>query len=388
MHGPRLMFACIHIKGFPVTIRKVVFWSHLGVGIAIGFVLAVLALTGALLTFEMQITRAVETGMFTRQADGPPMSAAALAQAALTQSDGKALSLTFASDTDAPVVAATGRSAQLFLDPVSGTVLGTGASRLRGFFDTVEGLHRWLGLQDASRDVARALIGAANLGFLFLVLSGLWLWVPRKLTWRMLRANLLFRRGLPTARARDYNWHHVFGIWTLLPLVLIVGTGVTLSYSWARDAVYVAAGVEGATGRAAPATGPFEAPAALNAAFDAAQAVDPAWHRITLSLPAPHATAIMATVDAGSGRQATQETAVTFDIASGEINKTMTWADQPASRQLGAFLRFGHTGEFFGIIGQTVAGLASLATLISIFTGLALAWRRLIQPFLRRARTS
>ncbi len=367
-----------------MTIRKVVFWSHLGVGIAIGCVVAVLALTGALLTYEMQITRAVETWMFARQSDGPPMTVAALAQAALTQSDGKALSLTFADDSDAPVVAATGRNTQLFLDPVSGVVLGSGANGLRGFFDTVEGLHRWFGVQDASRDVARAVIGAANLGFLFLVLSGLWLWVPRKWNWGMVRANLLFRRGLPSARARDYNWHHVFGIWALLPLLLIVGTGVTLSYPLARDAVYAAVGVAGTGGRAAPADGPFAAPAVLDPALDAARAIDPDWNRITLPLPAPDATVITVTVDAGSGRQATRETAVTFDIASGQITRTTSWAGQPASRQLGAVLRFGHTGEFFGIIGQTVAGLASLATLISVYTGFALAWRRLIQPALRR----
>lgn len=369
-----------------MTIRKVVFWSHLSLGIAVGLVLAVLALTGALLTYELQITRIAETRMFARQADGPPMSAAALAQAALTQSDGKAVSLTFAHDPDAPVVASTGRNAQIFLDPVSATVLGSGVAGLRGFFDTVESLHRWFGLQDASRDMARTVIGAANLAFLFLVLSGLWLWVPRKLTWRMLRANLMLRQGLPTARARDYNWHHVFGIWALLPLVLIVGSGVTLSYPWARDAVYAAAGVEGAAGRAAPAAGPFTAPAALNGAYDAARAIDPAWHRITLGLPAPDAPSIMATVDAGSGRQATRETAVTFDVASGTVAEAKSWSDQPPSRQLGAFLRFGHTGEFFGVIGQTVAGLASLATLVMIYTGFALAWRRLVQPTLRRLR--
>jgi len=40
-------------------------------------------------------------------------------------------------------------------------------------------------------------------------------------------------------------------------------------------------------------------------------------------------------------------------------------------------LRFGHTGEVFGLAGQTVAGLASLGALVLGYTGLSLAIRRL-----------
>jgi len=41
------------------------------------------------------------------------------------------------------------------------------------------------------------------------------------------------------------------------------------------------------------------------------------------------------------------------------------------------WLRFIHTGEAYGLAGQTVAGLASLAACLLVATGLALAWRRL-----------
>jgi hypothetical protein len=39
-------------------------------------------------------------------------------------------------------------------------------------------------------------------------------------------------------------------------------------------------------------------------------------------------------------------------------------------------LRFAHTGEVAGIVGQTVAGLASAGGALLVWTGLALAWRR------------
>jgi uncharacterized iron-regulated membrane protein len=50
-----------------------------------------------------------------------------------------------------------------------------------------------------------------------------------------------------------------------------------------------------------------------------------------------------------------------------------------------SWLRFLHTGEALGLIGQAVAGAASAGSLVMIWTGLALAYRRLVAPiFVRR----
>jgi hypothetical protein len=45
-----------------------------------------------------------------------------------------------------------------------------------------------------------------------------------------------------------------------------------------------------------------------------------------------------------------------------------------------------HTGEFYGATGQTVAGLASAAGAMLVFTGLSLAFRRLYAWLGRRWR--
>jgi uncharacterized iron-regulated membrane protein len=54
-------------------------------------------------------------------------------------------------------------------------------------------------------------------------------------------------------------------------------------------------------------------------------------------------------------------------------------------RQLRSFLRFAHTGEVAGIIGQTIAGLASLGGVFLVYTGLALAWRRFREWLAKRS---
>lgn len=50
-------------------------------------------------------------------------------------------------------------------------------------------------------------------------------------------------------------------------------------------------------------------------------------------------------------------------------------------------MRFAHTGEYYGLAGQTLAGLASAGGAVLVYTGLALAWRRFVAWLRRRART-
>jgi hypothetical protein len=45
---------------------------------------------------------------------------------------------------------------------------------------------------------------------------------------------------------------------------------------------------------------------------------------------------------------------------------------------MGMWLRFVRTGEYYGVWGQTIAGIASAGALILLWTGFALAIRRFI----------
>ena len=81
--------------------------------------------------------------------------------------------------------------------------------------------HRWLGVQGENRTIARGVTGASNLGFLFLVVSGYYIWWPKLWTWPQLRNVTWFRRGL-RSKARDFNWHNVIGFWSAIPLFIIV----------------------------------------------------------------------------------------------------------------------------------------------------------------------
>ena len=57
----------------------------------------------------------------------------------------------------------------------------------------------------------------------------------RPITW--------FRGGL-SGKARDFNWHNVIGIWSAIPLAIVVAGAVPISYSWAGNLVYRLAGLD------------------------------------------------------------------------------------------------------------------------------------------------
>jgi len=75
------------------------------------------------------------------------------------------------------------------------------------------------------------------MAFLFIVVSGIYLWWPRRWSMQNLKAIMLFRGGL-SGKARDFNWHNVIGVWSMIPLFFIVFSGAVISYPWVSGLVY------------------------------------------------------------------------------------------------------------------------------------------------------
>jgi uncharacterized iron-regulated membrane protein len=78
---------------------------------------------------------------------------------------------------------------------------------------------------------------------------------------------------------------------------------------------------------------------------------------------------------------------VELDAESGAVKKVQRYSDGDAGRRVRSWMRYLHTGEVAGFWGQTVAGLASLAGVVLVWTGIALALRRL-RSWTRRRRTA
>jgi uncharacterized iron-regulated membrane protein len=374
-------------------LRKTVFWIHLSCGVAAGLIVLMMSVTGVILTYERQMLAWHDRGAYAYE---PEPGTRRLPLETLLQlgagEDFNASGILLSSDPTAPVILSAGRSGRLHLNPYTGSIHPPASDRVSRFFSAVRGWHRWFNVSGEGRTTARAITGAANLMFLFLVLSGIYLWVPPLIRWAALRGRLWFHKNATSGQARDFNWHHVFGIWSAIPLAVIVATATVFNYSWANNLVYRLAGEQPpqrgtSTAAAEQLSIPID-PAALlsleelfQITADSEEAGD--WRTITLNVPDAGAATVNFAIDQGNGGQPQKRHSLTLDAQTGAIAVWAPFNSQTPGQQARRWVRFLHTGEALGIGGQTLAGLVSFFAIFMVWTGLALSLRRLLR-FIRR----
>lgn len=368
-----------------MSFRKAIFWLHLVAGVLAGIIILIMSLTGVMLAYERQITRLAD-GVQVPQTGSGRLPLSDLVKTVRTaEPEDIPSSIIVRSDPSAPVAFSFGREKTVFVNPYNGEALGNGGEKTRAFFQWTVTLHRWLGAEGEKRPVGKAITGAANLIFLFIVVSGVYLWFPRKWSAASLKAITLFKSGL-RGKARDWNWHNVIGFWCALPLFFVVSTAVVISYPWANNLLFRLTGNEpppprapaaprgGSTGKGERSTPKEPSWQYLDATFQqASQHVDD-WKMITVRIPAGTGP-FSFTVDRGNGARPDLRTQLNF-TPSGELSGIERYSDYNLGRKLRLWVRWVHTGEAGGIIGQTIAAIASAGAVVLVWTGLMLTWRR------------
>ncbi len=374
-----------------LTLHRAVFWAHLAAGLLAGLVILSLAVSGLLIAYEVQLTEWANRSLRVAPpaAGAAPLDAAELvAKVREIRPDLQPSGLTWKADPGAPVTLSVSREGVFFADPYRGTFLDEGNRAWRDFFHAATDWHRFLTGTGLPREVGKAITGAGTLVFFGLLLSGLYLWWPRHWRWANLRAALLLNSRL-RGRARDWNWHNVIGFWTALPTLTIVLTGLIMAYGWANTLLFRATGNEPPPPRVRAAGGPGPngerrpgppvdfAPLVPLLAQVRQQVPD--WRSLSLRLPQKPGDPFPVMVDRGGRGQPHLRRMFNLDTARQQV---LTSADdfsaQNRGRQLRMLARYLHTGELFGFWGQTLAALCTLAAILLVWTGFALAWRRFV----------
>lgn len=383
-----------------MNIRPIIFWSHLTAGVFAGLVILFLSITGIVVMYEHQIVDAFsKRDSIDIKNNNARLTIDEIADIVRPSlSSARVIMLNIDNRETAPIIVhpiGPGDLSEITLNPYTGEEVKSSASGVQSFFETIVGWHRFLGMTGENRGLGRAITGAANFIFMFLLVSGVYLWLPKMWKWTVVRTKIFVRSGLP-ARARDYNWHHVFSFWAIIPLLIIVFSAIVISYSWANSAFYRAFGEE-----APKLQGPAfladmqkdalidtsglkaESLSTLQDAFNAARASNENWTKIFIFIhPEPEIPIVRLMVSDGAGVLPKDSTTVVFDRLKQSIVEIQKFEDWSAAEQARMWIRFVHTGEQYGVVGQTIAGLAALAACFLVYTGLALSYRRLIQPIL------
>jgi uncharacterized iron-regulated membrane protein len=183
-----------------MTIRKFLFWTHLTAGVIAGIFILLLSVTGVLLTYEHKLVEHFAESERVRAPAGSEMlSVDEIARRSRDRAAGAMLIMVnFENRDQAPVLVHPigGASVPEFkLNPYTGEPYSGASESVSEFFETVVALHRWLAFEGKGRGLGRSITGAANFAFLFMVLTGIYLWLPKIWKWAILRQRNLFRRS-------------------------------------------------------------------------------------------------------------------------------------------------------------------------------------------------
>lgn len=216
---------------------------HLWLSLPLGILISIICLSGAALVFERDITQALQHKLY--HVTPPAKDVKALPPADLIENIRKQVSdslhLTALQLSHNPEEAAfasfreTGKK-RLSINPYTGETLGW--TKSYPFFQTMRKLHRWLMDPPASKgekSVGKVIVGVTTLLMIFILISGLVIWIPRT------RKALKNRLGVSCTKGWRRFWydtHVALGFYATLFLLVMALTGLTWSFGWYRTAAY------------------------------------------------------------------------------------------------------------------------------------------------------
>jgi uncharacterized iron-regulated membrane protein len=118
-------------------------------------------------------------------------------------------------------------------------------------------------------------------------------------------------------------------------------------------------------------------PADIDRVWARAEQQIPTWSLISMRLPNWEGGPAAFTITDGAQWNAFARSNLALNSANAEVVQWQPYDASNLGQKARGWLRFAHTGELGGLTGQIIAGLGCLGGVFLVYTGLALAWRRM-----------
>lgn len=355
-------------------LRKFLLQVHLYLALGAGVFIGLLGLTGSILAFEPEIDHLLHWEYYHLTAAGSRLSLSDLS--GIVKDIFPNDTITYYEVSDSPGAAwlvHLEKSGTVFLNPYSGQVLGV-SSPEPDFLSYVHTVHVHLVPGRTGRKAGEAILSWSSVAFLLIALSGLYLWWPVK------RFNI--RRG-----ATGFRWwldlHYTAGIFSLVFLLLLSGTGVLMGFERTVDPLFYK--ITGSQPLRYPNPDQAATTAEPARSISADQALATA--RATIAGAAPFSVEVPEATEGFLVRMRFPEdrtpggrTRVVIDQFSGKVVYAENSRTAPAGRRIGTLIRAIHTGDVFGIPSKFLMSLASLMAVVQTFSGVLIYWRRSRRP--------
>ncbi|RYX97293.1 MAG: PepSY domain-containing protein [Bradyrhizobiaceae bacterium] len=357
---------------------------HSIIGLAISLVLALMGLTGAMLSFEDEIVAALNRDVARVDVRSAPTLTPDEIVARLQSQPGagRVQLMRLSSEPGATVRARfarneAGERSSVYVDPYDGRILAPVAGE--GFFATLRNLHRFLLLPGNGNGYGRLITGVSVIGLLVLLISGMVLRWPRHV--RSLRMWLKPNLAKP-GRAFHWSLHSVMGTWVLPIYLISILTGLWWSFDWYKSSAtwLLSSKPPVAANQPAKAKGGARSGNAAEAAV--APSLDRAWATF-LADQGAHYADVYLQVPNGPGpvrlralaKDAPHDAArddFRIESTTGHVVSVERYADKSVGDSILQRVLQIHTGAVFGMAGRILFMLAAALMPLFTVTGLIL----------------
>jgi len=355
-----------------MTLKQIFGKLHLWLGLASGLVVLIVAGTGILLVFEDELDEWANHDFYFVSV--PPnaqrISVDSMLHSAAAFNPALKITRIYA-ETQAPdrsvVFMAKMNKTQTWhiaVNPYTGKVIN-GLNYNKRFFGIVLNLHRHL----CMNETGKAITGASCLIFVFMVISGIVLWWPKR--WHMLKQRT---RIAWKSKWKRLNWdlHAVGGFYVHILLFCISVTGLTWSYQWMNNALYLVFDGKPMKKTEAPAN-TVKQPVQegfYESLYTQTNNKLPYKGRVTMLLPDKDSLAI--TVNKMNREATVYNTAdvLYFEKGTGRILKEILWKNAGAGHKARRMVYPIHTGRLLGWPTQIIALISAIVAFSLPVTGL------------------
>lgn len=367
--------------------RKIFHKIHVWLSVPFGLIIVAICLSGAALVFEKEVMEGCyPERYYVQKVEGSAIPVdQLLTLVARTLPDSVSVTgVTIASEPDRAyqVTLSKPRRASLYINPYTGEIQGK--YERAPFFSFMFKMHRWLLDSMKPGDtvyVGKLVVGISTLMFVFVLISGLVIWIPRTRKALKNRLSITVNKGY---RRFWYDLHVAGGLYATLFLLAMALTGLTWSFPWYRTAFYTLFGVEtkpqqqkdgrssekladrGSTKRGK------ETFVHWQNVYDQLCVLNPGYKQINLS----HGSASVSFPRLGNQRASDS---YTFNSEGGEITQTTLYDHQEKSGKIRGWIYSVHVGSWGGTCTRMLSFLAALLGGILPLTGYYFwikRWRR------------
>lgn len=359
-------------------VRWVLFQLHWLLGITTGIVLAIMGVTGALISFQDEILETLNSDVtMIEPSNRPLLTVPELAKRIGEQQPGIQITriVLFEDPAKAAKINYTlqvGKERRMsYVDPTDGRLLGAGSGI--EFFRFVIRLHRWLALPDDGNGIGRQITGFSMIALIYFALSGLYLrWPKRPSDWRSWLVLDLHKTGRNFYRAL----HVVAGSWVLIFYLISALTGLWWSYDWYREGVRHVltpeASMEERRGR--PGGELIQSDLPLVWSSFQHKTVGQRYDSITVALRDNGEVQFYAKLPGARHERVTDEFII--DGTTGVVKSVSPYAERPLGEDIVTSVYEIHRGAYFGIGGRIAIMFTSLAMPLFTITGFLLYFAR------------